>query len=217
LAEVLPAYTAYTWAKTMPGRPVPVLPITEVARTRSSCPSPRVPPDLSRRPHQRTGRVGTTSASGYLLQGDTRGASAAFELVAAQRKDLPDGPRNLARTVLEDGDPQAAIEYLQEAERRAPQDPRTAYWFGVARERTGQLEDATKALEAAKLRFPKDRTIHQRLGQIRYRLGDFEGALKDFLEVLRDRSGRSHGALRPHAATARSVAKTRPRRPKRPI
>ena len=180
-----PEYTAYTWARTMPGRPVPTLPITDVARTEIELPitpgsaGPFPPPPAST-DWTRWNDLGIA----LLLQGDTRGASAAFGLVSDLRKDLPDGPRNLARSVLEDGDPQTAIEHLQEAERRAPQDPRTAYWFGVARERTGQLTDAVTALEAARLRFPKDRTIHQRLGQIRYRLGEFESALKDFLEVL---------------------------------
>ncbi len=182
-----PSYTEYAWRETMPGRPVPVLPITDVASaettfdisTRPTEPS-SIQSEHLRRDWMRWNDLGI----GLMLQGDTRGAKHAFGIVADARPDLADGPRNLARTLLEDGAPQDAIEQLKVAESRSPASPLTAYWFGVARERASQLPEALSALRFAQESFPRDRTIHQRIGQIYYRLGDFELALKSFLVVL---------------------------------
>jgi tetratricopeptide (TPR) repeat protein len=100
--------------------------------------------------------------------------------------DRVDGWRNLARTKLgtASGDVAAAVALLQEAEKRDQGSAQTAYFFGVARERTGQYDDAIAAFERAREMFPKDRTVHRELGLIRYRRGEFDAALKDFLEVL---------------------------------
>ncbi len=181
-----PDYAAYAWNSLFPGRDVPVLPIDDLAR--AAC-EVRVAAGETARPSPDEAltrewvRINDWGI-GLLLQGDTIGASAAFRRVAELRKELPDGPRNLARAALQEGNVQAALASLEEAERRAPGNAQTAYFFGVGREKAGQLDEAIAAFERARQDFPGDRTIHSELGQIRFRLGRYDDALRDILRVL---------------------------------
>jgi len=232
-------YVEYAWKNTMQGRPVPDLPITDIASGEVTFPvvaeAPGVdktvadgahatfggnPPDPT---HVGTGQKitndtfgatdipdakiaeGTTWQRwndwgiGCLLQRDTAAATQAFGVLRDKMPNSVNGWRNLARTKLADGDVEGAVELLKEAEKRDPGNPQTAYFFGVAREKTGQLDDAITAFEAARVAFPNDRTIHTELGQIRYRQHKYEEALKDFLRVLaidpEDRTAHYHRFL----------------------
>jgi hypothetical protein len=187
-------YTEFAWTNTMQGRPVPDLPITDIASGEAMFPvvAQGALPPLADIPAAKIAE-GTAWQRwndwgiGCLLQDDTAGAERAFGVLRDKAPDRVDGWRNLARTKLgaASGDVAGAIALLQEAEKRAPGNPQTAYFFGVAREKSAdQYEDAIKAFEAAKVAFPKDRTIHRELGLIRFRQGKFDEALRDFLQVL---------------------------------
>ncbi len=190
-------YTEFAWTNTMEGRPLPVLPITDVASGEATFPvvegaNPETHASAPTIPDAKLADATTWQrwndwGIGCLLENDSVGAQRAFQFVRERFPQRPDGPRNLARIKLAPavgGDIAGAVELLQEADKRDPGNPQTAYFFGVARERTGQLEDAIKAFEDARAAFPGDRTIHQELGQIRYRLGRYDEALADFLRVL---------------------------------
>lgn len=183
-------YTEFAWANTMQGRPLPELPITDIASGEATFPvvAGALPP-VADFPAEKV-TEGTNWMRwndwgiGCLLERDTAGATKAFGVLRDKMPKSVNGWRNLARTKLDDGDVAGAIELLQEAEKRNVGDPQTAYWFGIAREKAGQLDDAITAFEAARVAFPGDRTIHRELGQIRYRLFRYDDALKDFLRVL---------------------------------
>jgi len=183
-------YTEFAWTNTMQGRPLPVLPITDIASGEATFPvvAGALPPVADFPTPKVTEATNWMRWNdwgiGLLLQDDTVGAERAFGVLRERTPNRVDGWRNLARTKLDDGDIEGAVVLLQEAEKRDPGNAQTAYFFGIAREKTGQLEDAIKAFEAAKVAFPKDRTIHRELGQIRYRLGKYDEALLDFLRVL---------------------------------
>jgi tetratricopeptide (TPR) repeat protein len=207
-------YVEFTWGTLFPGRPLPVLPITDIGSSTARFPvvagvAPK-PAPLPKEAAAKWIRFNDWGI-GFLIQGDTVGAAHAFGVVSELQPDRVDGWRNLARTALDpaDGDPAVAVRYLQEAERRDPDNAQTAYFFGVAREKTGQLEDAILALERAKRDFPRDRTIHQRLGQLRYRLGRYQEALADYLRVLsidpEDRAAH-HGRLQVYLALGDDAA-----------
>jgi Flp pilus assembly protein TadD len=198
-------YVEFTWKNTMPGRPVPDLPITDIAAGEATFPVvagalPPVAEIAAEKVAEGTAwQRWNDWGVGCLLQRDTAGAARAFGVLRDKTPARVDGWRNLARTKLDDGDIEGAVGLLQEAEKRSPGDAQTAYFFGIARERTGQLDDAIKAFEAARVSFPNDRTIHRELGQIRYRLGRFDEAFGDFLRVLaidpEDRIAHYHRAL----------------------
>lgn len=181
-------YTEFTWAAAMPGRPLPVLPITDLASSEVSfpvvtaaTPPAAVPAAAVARDWVRWNDYGI----GLLLQGETKAAETAFAAIRDADPKRVDGWFNLGRTKLTVGSVESAVELLQKAESLAPGDPRLAYFFGMAREKAGQLEEAVHAFERARETFPGDRTIHRTLGNIRYRLGRYEDALQDYLRVLR--------------------------------
>lgn len=181
-------YTEFVWRSVMPGRPLPDLPVDDLARASvelpvvaGPAPAPEPVPD-------------TTLAEqwvrwndwgiGMLLQGDTVGAAEAWGRMAAALPDKVDPWRNLARVALRDGNLERGLAMLQKAEELDPGNAQTAYFFGVALEKAGRLEQAVEAFERAKEEFPGDRTIHGALGRIRYNLGEYEAALHDVLRVL---------------------------------
>jgi tetratricopeptide (TPR) repeat protein len=182
-------YVEFTWRTLFPDKPLPVLPITDLGSSTARFPvvagSPPEVAELPKTAAEQWIRFNDWGI-GFLIQGDTVGASKAFKLVSELQPGKVDGWRNLARTALDaaDGDPSEAIEFLKQASDRDPGNAQTAYFFGLAREKTGQFDDAILAFEQARKEFPNDRTIHLRLGQLRYRLGRYDDALRDFLRVL---------------------------------
>jgi Flp pilus assembly protein TadD len=183
-------YTEFAWTNTMQGRPLPELPITDIASGAANFPVtsgdlPPVDPIPAEKVAEGTNWMRWNDwGIGGLVQRDTALATQAFGVLRDKLPNRVDGWRNLARTKLVDGDIAGAIELLKQAEDRDKGNPQTAFFFGVAREKTGQLDDAITAFEAARAGFPEDRAIHTELGQIRYRQFKYDEALKDFLKVL---------------------------------
>lgn len=183
-------YTEFAWENTMQGRPVPDLPVTDIAWGEAVFPvvAGALPP-VADVPRERIAD-GTTWhrwndwGIASLLQQDTAGAARAFGVIAEALPARVDGWRNLARTKLEDGDVTGAVDLLKKCEEVDPGNAQTSFFFGVARGKTGQYDDAIAAFEAAKKAFPNDRTTHRELGLLRYRLGQYDAALQDFLNVL---------------------------------
>ncbi len=184
-------YTEAVWAGAMAGRPVPDLPIDDLALgvadvvvladaadaadARAALPSGAVAAQWVR---------WNDWGIGMLLQGDTRGARRAWEEMAAADPARLDAWLGLARSALRDGNVQRGLEMLRRAEDLYPGNAQIAYFFGVALEKAGRLEDAVAAYERARETFPGDRTIHAALGRLRYNLGDYDEALRDALRVL---------------------------------
>jgi tetratricopeptide (TPR) repeat protein len=121
---------------------------------------------------------------GLLLQGDLRGASAAFAKVAELAKDKPDGPLNLARAKIQEGDLPAAKAALAEAETRRPGWPKTAYFRSLASKEEGRLDDALADLERVDRKFPKDRVVLNQRARVLYLAGRYADALPFIDRVL---------------------------------
>ena len=120
-----------------------------------------------------------------LLRGrDPKGAEAAFAEVDRLWPKLPDGPRNLARAKIAQGQYDAALELLGKAEDRAPDDPRNAFWFGRALVRTGKFDLAQQALERSLKDFPEDRNSMEELANMEFQRGNLEASLGWWLRVL---------------------------------
>jgi Flp pilus assembly protein TadD len=121
---------------------------------------------------------------GLLLQGDLKGASAAFTKVAELAKDKPDGPLNLARAKIQEGDLPAAKLALADAESRRPGWPKTAYFRSLVSKEEGRFDDALADLERVDRKFPKDRVVLNQRARILYLAGRYSDALPFIDRVL---------------------------------
>ncbi len=121
---------------------------------------------------------------GLLLQGDLKGASAIFAKVAEMAKDKPDGPLNLARAKVQEGDLPAAKAALAEAEKRKPGWPKTAFFRAVVSKEEGRVEDAFSDLALVEKKYPKDRTVLNQIARLNYVAGKYAEALPYIDRVL---------------------------------
>lgn len=115
---------------------------------------------------------------GSVLQGDTRTAILAFRHVAELAPDRVDGWRNMARAYLRDGALEEAERFLREATARAPDDARTAFFWGRLHEERGgaSLERAVEAYRRVLQAYPQSRDAWDRLGRVLMHLDRYEEA-----------------------------------------
>ena len=121
---------------------------------------------------------------GLFLQGDLRGASAAFTRVAEIANDKPDGPLNLARAKLQEGDLPAAKAALAESEKRRPNWGKTQVFRSLVSKEEGRLDDALADLDRVLVKFPKDRFVLNQKARVLYLAGRYAEALPPIDAVL---------------------------------
>ena len=185
------AYTEFAYAANPAGfarfDDVPDLPVTEIASDSARVlvvarPSTDRAPSFPRLPEHwvRYNDYGI----GLLLEGDTRGAAAAFSIVEALRPDILDGPLNLAKTALAEGNLTAAYDGLARAEDVTTGDARAAWVWGRVLQEDGRYSEAVLAYERVLEVFPKDRAAWRAMGRTLFLDQHFERALEAFAEVL---------------------------------
>jgi Flp pilus assembly protein TadD len=121
---------------------------------------------------------------GLLLQGDLKAAEDAFRKVAAMDPDYADGPVNLARAQLQEGDVQTAIETLETARRLAPLLAKTHYFLGTALKTLGRYDEALDHLKMAREQYPRDRVVLDEIGRVQFLQRRFDDAIATFKEAL---------------------------------
>ena len=122
---------------------------------------------------------------GLLLQGDLRGAEAAFRSVMAIDPTYPDGPLNVARARLQEGDVDAAIPLLEQALALQPDLARAHFFLGTALRTWGRYEEALAHLQVAHDQYPRDRVVLGQIGGIQFLQRQFDAAIATFETVLR--------------------------------
>ena len=122
---------------------------------------------------------------GLLLQGDLRGAEAAFRRVMAIDPDYPDGPVNAARARLQEGDVDAAIPLLEQALALEPDLARAHFFLGTALRTLGRYEEALEHLAVAREQYPRDRVVLGQIGRLQFLDRQFEAAIDTYEAVLR--------------------------------
>ena len=185
------AYTEFAFAGNSAGfarfDDVPDLPVTEIASDSARVSvvrrqGPERSPSLPRLAEEwmRYNDYGI----GLLLEGDTRAATDAFSIVAALRPDLSDGPLNLARTALAEGNLEAAYDALAKAEDINAGDARIAWVWGQVLQEDGRYEEAVLAYQRVLEVFPEDRAAWRDMGQTLFLDQQFERALEALALVL---------------------------------
>lgn len=122
---------------------------------------------------------------GLLLQGDLRGAEAAFRQVTEVDPFYADGWVNIARARLQEGNIEGAQEVLERALALDPDLPKTHFFLALALKAEGSYEEALAHLRKAATRYPKDRVVRNQIGRVLFLQGRFEEAIGELKEVLK--------------------------------
>jgi Flp pilus assembly protein TadD len=121
---------------------------------------------------------------GLFLQGDLKGAAAAWTEVAKLAPDKADGPLNRARAEIAEGRLDDAAASLAEAERRRPGWGKTAFFRAALEKDEGRLADAEQDLKAVLANYALDRVAWNNLGSVYWLAGRYPEAVEAYGKTL---------------------------------
>src|SRR6266851_1023977 len=103
---------------------------------------------------------------GLFLQGDLKGAAAAFEKVTEADPNNPDGWVNIGRAAVQEGDMERARTVLERALALAPDLARSNFFYAKVLRADGNYEAAAQRLRKVIAQYPRDRVALNDLGRI---------------------------------------------------
>jgi tetratricopeptide (TPR) repeat protein len=166
---------------------IPDIPITVMAESEASlgvidegAPLPAVQPLLDASVRERWNDYGI----GLLLQGDLKAAQAAFHKVMEMDPAYPDGPVNVARTRIQEGEVDAAIPLLEQALKLSPRLAKAHYFLGTALKTLGRYDEAIEHLDIAAEQYPRDRVVLNEIGRVHFFQRRFDDAIAAFKRAL---------------------------------
>ncbi|MBI3403287.1 MAG: tetratricopeptide repeat protein [Acidobacteria bacterium] len=166
---------------------IPDIPITVMAQAQATlsvvaknAPLPDVRPFLDRSVRERWNDYGI----GLLLQGDLKGAEAVFLKVTAMDPAYADGPVNVARAQIQEGDVAASLPMLEKALAIDPHLAKTHFFLGTALKTLGRYDEALDHLRAAAASYPRDRVVLDQIGRIQFLQRRFGEAIATFQRAL---------------------------------
>jgi tetratricopeptide (TPR) repeat protein len=166
---------------------IPDLPITVMAESQSSLrviakdqPLPDVAPLLDKSVRERWNDYGI----GLLLQGDLKGAEAAFLKVTRMEPDYADGWVNVARARIQEGNMEAAEESLRKALEVNPTLAKSHFFLATAIKSMGRYDEALEHLRQASAQYPRDRVVVNQIGRILFLKRQYGEAIAEFEKVL---------------------------------
>jgi len=139
---------------------------------------------------------------GLLLQGDLKGAEAAFEKVTVMEPEYADGWVNVGRARIQEGNMEGAEESCAGRWRRAPGWPRTHFFLATALKARGRYDEALAHLRTAAERYPRDRVVRNQIGRVLFLKRQYKEAITELQKVLEIDPRRPAGALQPDALLA---------------
>jgi tetratricopeptide (TPR) repeat protein len=166
---------------------IPDIPTTVMAEAAASltvvdarAAPPRIEPFMDPSVRERWNDYGI----GLLLQGDLKGAQAIFRHVVAMDPGYADGPVNVARAQLQEGDVEAAIPMLEQALKISPRLAKAHFFLGTALRTLGRYDEALEHLRVAVEQYPRDRVVLNQIGRIHFLQRRFDDAINSFQQVL---------------------------------
>jgi len=121
---------------------------------------------------------------GLLLQGDIRGAEAAFTRVTELEPTYADGWVNVARVRIQEGDMGGAETMLRHALGIDPDLAKTHFFLGLALKSLGRYDEALTHLRRAASAYPRDRVVINQAGRVLFLQGRLRDAAVEFRKVL---------------------------------
>jgi Tfp pilus assembly protein PilF len=146
----------------------------------SKAPRPDVKPLMDPSVRERWNDYGI----GLLLQGDLKGAEAAFINVVAMDPGYADGPVNVARARLQEGEVEAAVPMLEAALRLSPRLAKAHYFLGTALKTLGRYDEAIERFRLVAGQYPRDRVVLDEIGRVRFLQRRFDEAIASFKKAL---------------------------------
>ncbi|MGA7513704.1 MAG: tetratricopeptide repeat protein, partial [Candidatus Sulfotelmatobacter sp.] len=121
---------------------------------------------------------------GLFLQGDLKGAAAAFQKVTEADPSNADGWVNIGRCAVQEGDMVRARVVLEKALALAPDLARANYFYARVLRADGNYADAASRLGIVLAQYPRDRVALNDLGRIFFLQRKYADAVKTLQSVL---------------------------------
>jgi tetratricopeptide (TPR) repeat protein len=166
---------------------IPDLPITVMAEAKAElqilpkgAPAPERKPYLDKSVRERWNDYGI----GLLLQGDLRGAEAAFLKVTEMEPGYADGFVNVARVRLQEGETAQAEVALRKALEIEPKLAKTHFFLGSALKAQGRYDEALEHTRLAQALYPRDRVVANQAGRLLFLKRQHAEATTELKKVL---------------------------------
>ncbi|HEU4388924.1 MAG TPA: tetratricopeptide repeat protein, partial [Blastocatellia bacterium] len=167
---------------------IPDIPITVMAYQEASlsvlprnATLPDVKPFIDKSVRERWNDYGI----GLLLQGDLKGAEAAFLKVTEMEPEYADGWVNVARGRIQEGNMEGAEQMLRKALEVNPNLAKTHFFLAMAIRPMGRYDEALEHLKVAVAQYPKDRVVQNQIGRTLFLQKRFQEAIAAFKEALK--------------------------------
>jgi Flp pilus assembly protein TadD len=121
---------------------------------------------------------------GLLLQGDLKGAQAAFEKVTEIDPNNPDGWVNTGRAAVQEGDMNRARTVLEKALEQSPDLARAHFFYAKVLWSEGRYDEAADHLRKVLAQYPRDRVALNDLGRILFLERKYADAVNVLQSVL---------------------------------
>ncbi len=121
---------------------------------------------------------------GLFLQGDLKGAAAAFEKVTEVDPKNPDGWVNIGRAAVQEGDMDRARTVLEKALSLSPNLARAHFFYAKVLRSDGRYDEAADHLRKVVAQYPRDRVALNDLGRILFLQRKYAEAVNMLKSVL---------------------------------
>ena len=121
---------------------------------------------------------------GLLLQGDLKGAQAAFQKVTEIDPKNPDGWVNIGRAAVQEGDMDRARNMLEKALSISPSLARAHFFYAKVLRADGKYDEAADHLRNVLAQYPRDRVALNDFGRILFLQRKYADAVKPLEGVL---------------------------------
>jgi len=121
---------------------------------------------------------------GLFLQGDLKGAAAAFEKVTEADPANPDGWVNIGRCAVQEGDMARARTVLEKALALSPNLARANFFYARVLRSDGNYDGAVSRLKSVLAQYPRDRVALNDYGRVLFLERKYDEAVKVLQSVL---------------------------------
>jgi Flp pilus assembly protein TadD len=165
---------------------IPDLPIVTLGQARATLKISAVPsgPPTTAKAESADWERWNDYGIGLLLQGDLKGAAAAFTHVTEADPQNPDGFVNIARARLQEGDLDGARTALEKALALSPKLARAHFFYSRVLRAEGRYDDALTHLREVIAQYPRDRVVRNDAGRILFLQKKYAEAVAEFETVL---------------------------------